>query len=1287
MGIEIGKVIDIIIGIVVLLVAINIAVLPVAKNTLGPLFSAADQTKQYLNDTGGKDFTPFDIEKSFGIAGLSITGLIDAVSELSRGIDDQIVIQKRCAELEKLTSVAIGPDLSSQEASTCISMGFGLKLSFRDMESSSYHDSLKELNEPLVDKGLFGKELNVRNFNTYLCDFFMHASTTRMNAFVYFTELPKAEELTTLTCKIKDNAVLTFHLQLNTLEGNIPDLKVRKSYRLSLVRRADAATFWFGYFKDITATGGIPSGTAMDVSKDLEGQTMIRGTTDEIFWKLEPIIYVDRNKDESLRNERFHLSLSKTDNDMVGCTQYFDEQNLRRDCYVSGFELPEKPYPKIDDLIDYFRAKAAAYRSPSYVFYFEAMPEGEESAWGYDTSVNLAKNIVIGGMTNAVFDLFGLVKAVGKTAKAAGAAKAAAALGKTTQDMVAKEAFQKLEIELLEEGAENVIEEFEEEVVSEVLSEGGEAATKSLESAYLINMFEAKKPAYDTLIRGLYVAPQGAAASRFSKTIVDKLEVELGRIVREEGADGLKKVNAEYLQKMGFTRSGLQDVGAARELVADDLQILAEQIQKEAALIPQREVIEKVMSSKSTVKAILTSFPQEQLRDKFDVYVTQRLLRALPDELDDKVMRDIMQRFSSESDVIFKQFEKEGFDVASFSGVNEQILDGVEQMITEKYSSAKFFKNIPIKSTLRKGTIITLLVLKDWLENVGLEKYYPQGRNVFVLFDPTSNLKKDRLATFNIESNFMPYINLNKPPSNNRFYLASPCKADVKVSKKICSCDVSSGQVLLKDGEFLRPAQNIPIPENSGKQFYLWDQLSEEQKVAVRSKYRSNVGFFSMESFQDSAKFNFYKDRLLLNVTEDAYYAYFRDLVVKFHQKGYYGYVTEMIPRVLRKDEDDYFKRMFDSTDKCYSGSWVLQGFQRDLFNNDFLRPVYEIDTSRLNADQRVIFLLFNRGSSGIDGHYLEIEENKPCEVGYDTFLQDMLFEDDSRCIRSSLSKEKFLEVYRKHATCYINYPRGSGDYDPGKMTSSMEFIYDWGILSTMDESYYEVTGLDRECKDSEYLKCMSGSSAPAESYQKHLYCNSYAIGKCNSEAVRDDDIIREWFVNYLYVDSEVTSTANVIYECNDPRSFGGEVKDTPLGRFQKSDSVDSLYYQKREGEHDYFNNHFSVSIPCVDVKTDNMNYPNYNDDYNFCHMGMGAVNAEKARKVASFMMTLADMTISIALNFIPGVGQAAMVIKAAISPVVSFGTGAAAAAIDTYYLEQFRWPKYQKNSMYDGWT
>jgi len=1302
-----AKVVDIIVGLVVLLVVINVAVTPIANEHFDNFFNMGQDVVDYLNNSDS-DFVPYDIEESFDVAGVSIMGLINAVKTLvatpfSVFPDDMDV------------AGFVGPLIDNYNSANRYSQGqanrnsiliqpimdeYGINNDdFRDnfpydKDDAIVYTQIHLLNKDMVGQDLFGKQIDSKEeLNEYLNEYVNYRNVQPMDSFVYFSQninnLNDLEQTSgNFKLKFKPRPSFSFEYRYN-FETDNWEYKRSRRYR-SEPFGSDEQKEVMEYLDDKNCEDGI------DYLKNLESMT-----SDVIYGRFNILAdednfcnpstfnlpsnveagksyYISYGMDQNgLRNVfqneeitvpscvmdihsdplgnynincqnrwaliKMPFNVYETDNEYkVGCSQYFNDS--RRYCFTTNFELPEH-IPSIQEqsgvlnlfsrIGDFFtgsnsvtnmlRARATAYQSPSYVFYYQTMPSGEEDAWGYTLERNVFRNIVFAGLTNAAIDTFKLVT---HPVKAMSGVKQFVAVRKTS-NALAGEIGQEVSTRLSRES----IQRASREVFVESISGGQNSIRRAAQSVYFSDL---------------------VAKNNQLKNFVGSDEI-LSRAFREN--DPMSYINNLGVGDLSGILHRSSSTSGLTQATNNQLQSFLGEIKKLANNVPSDiTTLNRLMSANNFIDDFMIRVLREGgsvAVNEFNEQLTTKLVNQLDviQKLSPDAISKIQQRISGEFDVVFDHIQSIGVDnfLEEFSddAINS-LANSISSELSRKGQNEIFSNLVKGRNLLRKPLILGSLILFDSIQNVGIEKYDPpKNTNQFVLYDASQNVKGNRVKEFTFEDSFSTYINIDKV-NNNRFYVASPCKSDMLVRRDICTCEVPTGSTLLKQGDVLRMVENQPAGEYD--KFYLYDRLSDSSKEDIRNQFE--------------------RDFLTRDIAEKLYYQDLFSSVPELRQflYSYFEQINEEMKSFLSENDYPFSNlELLPETTFCFSkeGKFLVHKHTNmvDVF-------------TRINCDDSINLceLKDNNYQLGDLGLYYTGVSFVDVRVANPNFNEDnveLLF-----CNNYDEDYSSFEEFNDTLNFFLANLQESENQFS--RLLNAIANPIQLEVNQILTQKHLDcIETLEKVCtQDQNYLQCKMQD----ENYETS--CSQYDSERFRfSEGDILDRVIRELYVNFYYAEYDSVDTSDIVSTCypsvgeNIIFNWNRDVSDIqslPLGNFLQTVNSNNMGYKKNN------NYYFKINIPCVDVKTNNLNYVDYNEGYNFCHLSVSAENQQAVTAVWAGAMAVADVGISIAAATLTGGASLA------VAPVINFATGVIQASVLDRLNKQYLWPNYQPNSWSD---
>ena len=1303
-----NKVVDIIIGLVVLLVVANIVLTPIAKNALGPIFGVGQQLKEYLNSTSSDGFQAYDIEENYGKAGLSITDFLDTIQVMAESVDDFATNSAWCSQ-------ATNNDITQSNAQKlydCQINNFPVHLTsdtFENMRQSIVSDYISKLNsnqnmatgnavsffqqeradtavakaneDILKNSLLAGTMLDSKTFKNYLCAF-ANDSDGKM-PFVYFPD----------------------NVFLNLNENNI--VPVYQTYGGS----GGSASVYVGYsmmdcngkkiiLKDFKQTNLLLSpysGRTYYISYASSGNYQI-----SLLYSKSATKGLNGDYDASVPNA-FNLYKDKIKSN-VFCSQFFG-RSLQRMCFVVGFELPEKDLSsqvaildgqkklttdknKLEQYRSALSENANALSSPSYVFYYEALPGNAEGEWGYGAGGPRATLMaaVLSGVTNAEMDLGTLIAgpaaekikslmAIYQDAKAAKAAKKLSEnIAKITSEATDLSSAAKAESKTTNDLLDAIDQTKRAAIVSDadlINQIDRLGATNELLKEF--NKYEdIFTSAYKNAETSGFVADKARALSN-AKTLNEAMTGTMHILTSQNQADCVRfiqtlgqKLNtglAEGESLMGIGKSVTVDANLAREFddIARISQILAKREFPE--ILSHKEIMSK---AEKIFDEIDNAAGGQKILD--DTKGLESIADASSD-VSDSIITEAVNSLSNDEILELAKLETDLVATPAKLETVTQILekDQKRKKVLDAIGNAYTLSPLGSKGSASRSLMFyTALDLLQIQQARAMEKVMPSGKQTFILYDPSKSVNTARKSEYSISEFKNPiYIDIGSYENNHdRFYATSPCKTDMKLTTKICTCKVSSGSDLLKTGDMLVPVENVisRSDQDARKREYLWDTISTSERQSIMAGSFSGINNIFSSGAKD------------ISMRKAYYEASFTGANAETNKEKLYEYVsgtllpalktTDRIENIFGKPENIGLTKDPDNAD-CYlemPGSSATNNL-RSVWDN----PKKSIFVSLLNLD-------YSYGSSD---PYSYVQGYKPDDDNTYTFMNELLFSFDGNkdnvqklsppdtnpasyklCIRDILTKDQFDKIFDRYF----------------KISNVNDYKYK-SFISALDVTYFNAI-LKSKCYSDNIGACISENNGNTN----QDVINSCVFTKC-SGGLSKEEMYREWYTNYWYYDAiadkDKIDTSKMVIDC-DPA-------DSDVGSFNGGKDLITFLKQKSTTSKDSsgeFSYSFTVTIPCVDVQMNN-NYRDYNYGFNYCHPGQEYYAGKQIVSNSRIISIGTQLGVSIFTMLPP--------LKAIpfASNVIQLFVDAASAGIETYVVDNTKksmyWPATQTNTWDDS--
>jgi len=605
-------------------------------------------------------------------------------------------------------------------------------------------------------------------------------------------------------------------------------------------------------------------------------------------------------------------------------------------CYVDNFEMPQY-------LEESMWAKwIGGYGDPKYLMYYQAFPVGEDAAWHIDATMPYMYSILIGGVVNMAFSGFGRV--FGKAGKAGKELvdQASEEGFKITDDIVKKTIsevtenieghsirglrfFQKFGKMLtgkqqiknfarktfMREYATNLFKEASEKAVRET-SEKVQAEVAEKLTKYHKLWSENPSAFYKYMSKGKFTDDGWIfLKERLTKEVFDPNNVGKnvqGKIFQSIEKSGLKNMPISLLDDI------LEEAGKRANFRNE---ILQNYIQKGLKEVNEKTIKEN-LESVSKVIANLDDLPGGQ--QILDAYVEGGAKKIIPNigegglkwqnilDADPTLYGGLTP--TSYGTALQKSFDDlaatldptKANTFKNLFGKTEEILDmsknrimvdlnpfGGGSLVKPKLPTRFVRGSIKTLDWARKHNLLvgTALGIYSYFAERRNEKYMPVGRNNLALLDTAKSEERKQITTLpNVAGSYFIYLDkkTSSDKLDNRFFLASPCSADLTVKNEKAKCYYPSKDQLYYDYVLLKkdaktansdlifkPAKkgtiSYTVPENDKEsQFYgKWKEKyksSEElSKLLAEAEELSNNGDYiaALKKFLEVTR-NYYID-------------------------------------------------------------------------------------------------------------------------------------------------------------------------------------------------------------------------------------------------------------------------------------------------------------------------------------------------------------------------------------------------------------------------------------------
>ncbi len=472
------------------------------------------------------------------------------------------------------------------------------------------------------------------------------------------------------------------------------------------------------------------------------------------------------------------------------------------ECNVNNFNLPQ-------DVSDTETARkfVNGLGDPDFILYYEAFPEGEESAWTTDPDDFLVMSMLIGGSVN-------MIPIVGKWVGSAFASVTGKTVGSVLRGTVGKLlrfAFRKSGVTVTEALA-SLSDDALNKVVREGMEEAAERAAKKaigkeitesqatgLARAIMNRVQKGMGPdeIIDDLARyyrlsGKFGADIDEAVLRryLSSQVKTQLPDILGTVVKNNADDvarALKNLQIDNTLDGIFTRQ-------SGDSFADDFfrPVLTEAAERELPADAFPSLLRKAVADLSASdKAIVRA------NTKLTFKTAAKKVKDLPPEAWTYIrnnQREILNEYLKHSRSL-RYYALEGLDEAGvFPSAEEIINDAESDGIPVAKELAQCFLVVPGRWSKAACLFLQSAGVVSMIGDKSNEKYMPHGLNSITLHRTV--YEEDVFNLISSASDY--YVQLMRPDNiwsgggPQRLFFASPCRTNLKVSSALADCGLES---------------------------------------------------------------------------------------------------------------------------------------------------------------------------------------------------------------------------------------------------------------------------------------------------------------------------------------------------------------------------------------------------------------------------------------------------------------------------------------------------------------
>jgi hypothetical protein len=424
-------------------------------------------------------------------------------------------------------------------------------------------------------------------------------------------------------------------------------------------------------------------------------------------------------------------------------------------CYVRNFELPQKVE---DEGALNPMNWVAGYNDPDYVVYHQALQEGVDSFWHIDEISALTVGLTLGF---AVFDAVPALKGAGKAFKSAvtesvqeGAEQSVKKMAQTTVRTAVVGFFKTIK----QKGWKRALREIFLRETFENTYVGVSKELAETTAAQTDNFFRRRIP-FLSSIRKL----RAIVSQSYRQSLEDSLEKQFLETIKKQGITMSGEFFDNYLTGIGITtKEALSSPSIWKETQENALEMYSKSIARRMAV----EAVEThiVPLTKSAVRIMMRNMKAENFFKSFFKEGTK--------EVDEAVLK--------------KSLKKSLGKLGALPWWRRNYLLKQSTELTKKFLDREGLRGLFAKGTGTKFTTAALLGAYFYAEDTAGERWEPVGYNSLAIARPGIIYPP---IPVELSEDTMPYFIVPKLHKKSRFYIVSPCKADLVISQDICTCN------------------------------------------------------------------------------------------------------------------------------------------------------------------------------------------------------------------------------------------------------------------------------------------------------------------------------------------------------------------------------------------------------------------------------------------------------------------------------------------------------------------
>ncbi|MBW2979885.1 hypothetical protein KY360_00530 [Candidatus Woesearchaeota archaeon] len=473
------------------------------------------------------------------------------------------------------------------------------------------------------------------------------------------------------------------------------------------------------------------------------------------------------------------------------------QQFGKLECEVAGFELMQRISKDERSHLNPLRW-ISSYNQPRWVAYFQGFPQGKEKFWHVDTLSMVNVGLIVGFAVLDVVPLIG--KGLGKGAKAA-----FVRIFKRSATEAAQELSQRAVREGIEEFGQNLAERGTQKLVKEAAEQAAEELGERFAKRTAAEVADVSK---DVLMKGLRDTI-GEGAEEVAQPLLKQVDDVFAGIISNKN---FYEPTTQTLTREG--REALSERLGKEVFSADNLDLLGKKVAAASPIVvpPGSEDVLLELSIKKVRNQIMEPFEKaakdaaeeaafsltrETVAALFRRRGAKEAFKAIASETGEGINEKIARESAEKAFRMIGSMNSQAADLAIKQGrefaeeLGEEGLEAISKGMSKglKDVEASLVKEVTTTSRMKKlitrAGIIPVVGYLGMSAEAATEIFRPVGINSFGL-DAAGTLGEPR--PYDMVEELRPFLVTPSIHKGDRFYVASPCKANMVLRRELCEC-------------------------------------------------------------------------------------------------------------------------------------------------------------------------------------------------------------------------------------------------------------------------------------------------------------------------------------------------------------------------------------------------------------------------------------------------------------------------------------------------------------------